>query len=943
MSFRTSLFSAQTQMMYQSMANMGFGLQTKAPSTPELAGTADSVPSPPALKAAVPEPAVEPEHDLAFFNAVFETESPEKLPTSRSQQAGAVVLPEKVADGTSTDEKLPVATASAQKVPAGLDVASEPATVAEPAALPDSAVVPERAEASAEKPTAAAAGSATEGAAAGVGGAAEATTEPIAVEQSTALEPATAASAEAGTAVTAATAPSAADATAVEPATSSEPQVATEAPEKSSVPDLPAVAAKASDVNMKVPDSEMRMHVKSLIAGMDLQNITLGVLREKIEKRLGLAPGTSDQQAVYNAYVAVAPAAPSAAPESPVRRGKKRGGAAAKEKPPSTPAKSSKDMGATKATKKRSEGGTAERMRAARKAAKQATKESGDQPEKKAKKAKSVVVIDSGNGDSRAERKAAKKALKAGLSKAEWKAKKAERKAAKKAAKAAKKAAKEANSSVALPLEEQTATPSKLDRSEASPAETAGAFRLHTPPKDQDAGRRSMAADESAAEPKVELPLINMNIEDEGQRIYAGLLMALFKELGAYTEQESGILDVNKQLSVYYHASRLFEFRSEVVAALRGEVARLASLPAAYQRSVTAVRAQLQATSWPAAEVLKGKRIFGHEHTVRTFAPQHVPQGAHGVSVYLRDRPSCVPADQNKKKTPSWFRDVFKFRCVGSALSNIEDSGLGIVISIESQTPRSWIVISPTLAADNEIFTQASTKLRPEVEKAQKEKLLTLIASESKDWASFIERNSSAISKASLKVLQQALDTAGSSQGASGTRSPMKRQAAEAVEEVSEMPPAKRAASEQQQCSDELAAMRKELSQVENRLAAARAEAARRDLDLQLAREQALDLTEIDRLARATVGSRQQGLSDDQGAASNALDALRKEFEQQLREKDAAHRAELRSTREAQAKAMRTLVDKFLVDTRAALDRAGVVMMEAVADVARGTLTTDLD
>eukprot|EP00929_Paragymnodinium_shiwhaense_P124269 TRINITY_DN9938_c0_g1_i2.p1 TRINITY_DN9938_c0_g1~~TRINITY_DN9938_c0_g1_i2.p1 ORF type:complete len:1698 (-),score=718.52 TRINITY_DN9938_c0_g1_i2:123-4826(-) len=281
-----------------------------------------------------------------------------------------------------------------------------------------------------------------------------------------------------------------------------------------------------------------------------------------------------------------------------------------------------------------------------------------------------------------------------------------------------------------------TPTPQKRKASDMDGAGDGGEVEGETPPEKKERGGD---VDEASLR--------------AGQEAYGKLLGALFKELGFYADAENGWLDVKKELLIYHHAAALYDHKEAMLNALRGDDDTLAKLPRVHQRVLGGLRGEIKADLVKAGNV-KAKRVFGHDHVIKFHSPpKGLPIAKHSC-VFLRERPQST--SDNLRKTPSLFRDVVRFRCQGNPLTQLEEHGLALVMTVTQYQPRAFLVMSPLLEHPEKIAENAH-KPWPEIEQNLKESLVQYIARDCDAWSAFTQRHGHLMTKESLKILQKVL------------------------------------------------------------------------------------------------------------------------------------------------------------------------------------------
>lgn len=222
--------------------------------------------------------------------------------------------------------------------------------------------------------------------------------------------------------------------------------------------------------------------------------------------------------------------------------------------------------------------------------------------------------------------------------------------------------------------------------------------------------------------------------EELGQWIYSQLLAAVFRELGLFEDEERGVLDVHKQVTVYHHAAQLFKLRGAVLAALLGASEgdgrpRLPEGP--YARAVAHVKREFgEAGIQPQQETLK--RVFG-AHATRSVDLPNLPKGCSGGScVCLKQRPISVTADQPERGV------VLRFSCQQDPLLQLERSGAALLLTVAGAT----LVISPQLADPRALVSDGTAGA-----------LSAFIKRENDAWAALLQKSAVAFTKASADLV----------------------------------------------------------------------------------------------------------------------------------------------------------------------------------------------
>jgi len=237
-----------------------------------------------------------------------------------------------------------------------------------------------------------------------------------------------------------------------------------------------------------------------------------------------------------------------------------------------------------------------------------------------------------------------------------------------------------------------------------------------------------------------------------GPRGYATLLGSVFEELGCYSDTDGGWLETRKELLVYHHAAALNENRDAVIAAFRNEEGAMDKLPAAHSRAIEEVRAEVMQDLEAAG--LKLKRIFHHDQVIKFHAPPKGLPVPKSSCVFLRERPQAF--SDVLRKTPSFFRDVCRFRCQGNPLTLLEEQGLALVFLVESYSPRAFLLVSPLLDQPDLIAEHAG-KPWAEIKEALKDHLYNFIAKDAEAWRSYIQHHGHTVTKDSLRIIQKVL------------------------------------------------------------------------------------------------------------------------------------------------------------------------------------------
>lgn len=293
-------------------------------------------------------------------------------------------------------------------------------------------------------------------------------------------------------------------------------------------------------------------------------------------------------------------------------------------------------------------------------------------------------------------------------------------------------------------------------KSVATPVEGAatadGVLKTITPQK-RKGGEVHEGADETPPEKKEKGGDADEASQKAGHDAYGKLVGALFKELGFFVDADNGWLDVKKELLIYHHAAALNEHKEVVLGAIRGDDSLVAKLPNAHQRVLGSVRGQIM-SDLAAAGNVKVKRIFGHEHVIKfSTPPKGLPIPKHSC-VFLRERPQAT--SDTLRKTPSLFRDVVRFKCIGNPLTQLEEHGLALVMTVTQYQPRAFLVMSPFLQQPD-LLAQNAHKTWPEIEQNLKDSLHQWIARDCDAWSAFMQRHGHLMTKDSLKTLQKVL------------------------------------------------------------------------------------------------------------------------------------------------------------------------------------------
>jgi len=243
------------------------------------------------------------------------------------------------------------------------------------------------------------------------------------------------------------------------------------------------------------------------------------------------------------------------------------------------------------------------------------------------------------------------------------------------------------------------------------------------------------------------------------QQLYYGVLRAVFKQMDLYASGSADLLDPRKQLLVYHHAARVFEFRKIVMTVLRGEPddTKLAELPVTYRSAIKGFRREAaESGSLPAPESIREKMVFGHEGVIKLVEPPVVPVGAKKSCILLREKPHAMT---DNVKHISAFRDAIKFKCNQNPLTLIDEHGLGLVLMVEGTTPKAFIIVSPFLTepAGLEALCAKERVGMTHLEKALGTQVVEFIAKETDGWRTFIQRRANILSKGSRVAIEKVL------------------------------------------------------------------------------------------------------------------------------------------------------------------------------------------
>eukprot|EP00930_Biecheleria_cincta_P001268 TRINITY_DN102409_c0_g1_i1.p1 TRINITY_DN102409_c0_g1~~TRINITY_DN102409_c0_g1_i1.p1 ORF type:complete len:1765 (-),score=532.08 TRINITY_DN102409_c0_g1_i1:203-5497(-) len=317
-----------------------------------------------------------------------------------------------------------------------------------------------------------------------------------------------------------------------------------------------------------------------------------------------------------------------------------------------------------------------------------------------------------------------------------------------------------------------TVTPRKpvKETPASAPSESNAAGELESPAKEENLNQPSARTERT---------------DEVDHLCYSTLLASLCKEMTFYTESFQGAeyLDSKKQLLVYYHSARLHEQRDAVLAAIRGEMEQASALDDRQLRVVEAVRQEITDTMNKAGQKLK--RIFQHDHVIKYHSVKGLP--VHRTScVFLRERPQTHT--EILRKTPSVFTELIRFRAPGSALIELEERGMAVVLNLTDYKPRAALVISP-LFEQIDLLEKVADSTWGEIQEILKDKLAAMITQESDAWRSFIQRHADLVSTHSLKIIQKTLKNCvpGSGMGEFGHQLAMDIEAAEQARQMAEM------------------------------------------------------------------------------------------------------------------------------------------------------------
>lgn len=318
-----------------------------------------------------------------------------------------------------------------------------------------------------------------------------------------------------------------------------------------------------------------------------------------------------------------------------------------------------------------------------------------------------------------------------------------------------------------------TVTPRKpvKEISVEAPSESKAPEELESPAKEENQNQPVSASTERT--------------DEVDHLCYSTLLASLCKEREFYTEpwQGSEYLDSRKQLLVYYHSARLHEQRDAVLAAIRGDMEQASALDDRQLRVVESVRQEITDTMSKAGQ--KVKRIFQHDHVIRYHSVKGLPVDRTSC-VFLRERPQTH--SEILRKTPSVFTELVRFRASGSALIELEERGMAVVLNLTDFKPRAAIVISP-LFEQIELVEKIADNSWGEVQEAIKDHLSAMITKESDAWRAFIQRHADTVSTHSLKTIQKVLKNCapGAGMGEFGHQIAMDIEAAEQARHMAEM------------------------------------------------------------------------------------------------------------------------------------------------------------
>jgi len=298
------------------------------------------------------------------------------------------------------------------------------------------------------------------------------------------------------------------------------------------------------------------------------------------------------------------------------------------------------------------------------------------------------------------------------------------------------------------PPSQPPATPEKR-RDE--PSCLGPADSLVTPQKLRETG----PAASPMASPTTLLREAQVQPELAGQRVYAALLAAVFWELGLYAEGPGGWLDVRKQLLVYRHAAKLEEIKEFAASALQPKSSGEEGLPALYAKAIEVVRADPLVRA--DLEGITAEAIFDKQHAIHFASPAGVPLGRHDVCIHLQELP--LASGYGQRKTASWWRYLFKFRCARNPLVLIEEQALALVLLVKEQTLSSFSVVSPLLSQPEQLEKVASVPARSlgGIGQALEGVLPAFISEQGPAWAQFTLWHSDIIQRDSLRVIQKTI------------------------------------------------------------------------------------------------------------------------------------------------------------------------------------------